>query len=214
VLHPAALPEGDRGDALIGRGPRAAGEDHPAFLRGEIATDFIDEHFVDGVSRIPPATQDLHCMVIAAVLVYHNRWALTRESLRPMMAQVGAVEAPPRRQSYVVRAGPDDFTVELEGGPESHRWSVRVDERAYDVVTPEFEFYRRRLNLKIDGVSHMFRLQYEGSHIRAFFSGIARIFEIYKPHEWALTRYMLREKRVVREDALRCPMPGLITGSR
>jgi propionyl-CoA carboxylase alpha chain len=150
-------------------------------------------------------------MVIAAVLVYHNRWALTRESLKPMMAQVGGVQEPRRRQSYVVRACPDDFTVDLEGDPESHRWSVRVDERTYDVVTPEFEFYRRRLNLKIDGASHMFRLQYEGSHIRAFFSGIARIFEVYKPHEWALTRYMLQEKRVVREDALRCPMPGMIT---
>jgi propionyl-CoA carboxylase alpha chain len=184
---------------------------HPAFLRGEIDTDFIDEHFADGVSKAPPATRDLHCMVIAAVLVYHNRWALTRESLKPMMAQVGGVQEPRRRQSYVVRACPDDFTVDLEGDPESHRWSVRVDERTYDVVTPEFEFYRRRLNLKIDGASHMFRLQYEGSHIRAFFSGIARIFEVYKPHEWALTRYMLQEKRVVREDALRCPMPGMIT---
>ena len=184
---------------------------HPAFLRGELSTDFIDEHFVDGVSKAPPAIEDLHCMVIAAVLVYHNRWALTRESLKPMMPQVGGAQAPQRKQSYVVRAHPDDFAVELEGDPESHRWSVRVDERTYEVVTPEFEFYRRRLNLKIDGVSHMFRLQYEGSHIRAFFSGIARIFEVYKPHEWELTRYMLRERRVVLENTLKCPMPGMIT---
>jgi propionyl-CoA carboxylase alpha chain len=184
---------------------------HPAFLRGELSTDFIDEHFADGISKAPPAIEDLHCMVIAALLVYHNRWALTRESLKPMMPQVGGAQALRRKQSYVVRAHPDDFTVELEGNPESHRWSVRVDERTYEVVTPEFEFYRRRLNLKVNGVSHMFRLQYEGSHIRAFFSGIARIFEVYKPHEWELTRYMLRERRVVRENSLKCPMPGMIT---
>ncbi len=185
---------------------------HPAFLRGELSTDFIDEHFAEGVSKTPPASEDLHCMVIAALLVYHNRWALTRESLKPMMPQVGgAQQAPQRKQSYVVRAHPDHFTVELNGEPDSHRWSVRVDERTYEVVTPDFEFYRRRLNLKIDGVSHMFRLQYEGSHIRAFFSGIARIFEVYKPHEWELTRYMLRERKEVREDSLECPMPGRIT---
>ena len=184
---------------------------HPAFLRGELSTNFIDEHFVDGVSKAPPAIEDLHCMVIAAVLVYHNRWALTRESLKPMMPQVGGAQAPQRKQSYIVRAHPDDFSVELDDEPESHRWAVRVDERTYEVVTPEFEFYRRRLNLKIDGVSHMFRLQYEGSHIRAFFSGIARIFEVYKPHEWELTRYMVRERGVVREDTLKCPMPGMIT---
>jgi len=184
---------------------------HPAFMRGELATDFIDEHFMDGVSKAPPAIEDLHCMVIASVLVYHNRWALTRESLKPMMPHVGAGPPPRRKQRYVVRAHPDDFAVELDGDPESHRWSVRVDERTYEVVTPEFEFYRRRLNLKIDGASHMFRLQYEGSHIRAFFSGIARIFEVYKPHEWELACYMLRERRVVLENTLKCPMPGMIT---
>jgi propionyl-CoA carboxylase alpha chain len=184
---------------------------HAAFLRGELATDFIDEHFVDGVSKAPPAIEDLHCMVIASVLVYHNRWALTRESLKPMMPHVGGAQTPQRKQRYVVRADPDDFSVELDGDPDSRRWSVRVDERTYDVVSPEFEFYRRRLNLKIDGVSHMFRLQYEGSHIRAFFSGIARIFEVYKPHEWELTRYMVQQKRVVLENTLKCPMPGMIS---
>ena len=128
-----------------------------------------------------------------------------------MMPQVGGAQTLQRQQSYVVRAQPDEFSVDLDGDPESHRWSVRVDERTYEVVTPEFEFYRRRLNLKIDGVSHMFRLQYEGSHIRAFFSGIARIFEVYKPHEWELTRYMVRERRAVLENTLKCPMPGMIT---
>jgi propionyl-CoA carboxylase alpha chain len=183
----------------------------PAFLRGELSTDFIDEHFEDGVSKAPPALEDLHYIVIASVLVYHNRWALTRESLKPMMPQVGAAQLPRRKQRYVVRADPDHFTVDLDGDPESRRWSVRVDERAYEVVTPEFEFYRRRLKLEIDGVSHMFRLEYEGSHIRAFFSGIARIFEVYKPHEWKLTRYMVRERKVVLENTLKCPMPGTIS---
>jgi propionyl-CoA carboxylase alpha chain len=184
---------------------------HPAFVRAELSTDFIDEHFVDGVSKDPPATDDLHLMTIAAVLVYHNRWALVRESLRPMMSQVGGVQTPQRMQRYVVRAQTDEFSVEIEGNPESRRWTVRVDNRTYEVVTPEFEFYRRRLNLNVNGVSYRFRLQYEGSHIRTFFSGIARLFEIYKPHEWELARYMLRVKRVVQENVLRCPMPGMIT---
>jgi len=184
---------------------------HPAFGRADLATDFIDEHFVDGVSKAPPAAEDLHFMVIAAVLVYHNRWALIRESLKPMMPQVGGAQAPQRKQRYIVRAQADDFSVDLEGDPETRRWTLRVDNHNYEVVTPEFEFYRRRLNLKIDGVSHRFRLQYEGSHIRAFFSGIARVFEIYKPHEWELARYMLRVKKVVEENVLRCPMPGMVT---
>ena len=178
---------------------------------GELTTDFIDEHFVDGVSKAPPASEDLHYMVIAAVLVYHSRWALTRESLKPMMSQVGGTEGAAAKARVHRRAHPDHFTVELDGDPESHRWSVRVDERTYEVVTPEFEFYRRRLNLKIDGVVRMFRLQYEGSHIRAFFSGIARLFEVYKPHEWELTRHMLRERKEARDDSPKCAMPGMIT---
>jgi propionyl-CoA carboxylase alpha chain len=111
----------------------------------------------------------------------------------------------------VVRAGPDVFRVELEGDPSTRRWRVRVDGSAYDVATPEFEFYRRRLRLDIDGVSQMFRLQYDGSHIRAAFAGVVRTFEVYTPREWELGRFMLRQTGPARENVLRCPMPGLVT---
>ncbi|MBI5013886.1 MAG: acetyl-CoA carboxylase biotin carboxylase subunit [Deltaproteobacteria bacterium] len=184
---------------------------HPAFLRGDLSTDFIEQHFKNGVPDEPPPPQTLHFMVLATVLVYFNRRSLIRESLLPMSPHVGKAPATQTIRSYVVRAADDVFRVELRGAPDARQWSIRVDDATYDVVAPEFEFYRRRLNLKIDGASHMFRLQYEGSHLRAYFAGIIRIFEIYTPREWELTQHMLRGTRVVKENTLKCPMPGLIT---
>ncbi|MBI5442606.1 MAG: ATP-grasp domain-containing protein [Deltaproteobacteria bacterium] len=184
---------------------------HPAFVRGELSTNFIRRHFEAGTSDVAPGPEALHPMAIAAVLVYHNRQFLVRESLKAMSPQVGRTRPAPRPHAYVVRAGPDVFRVELEGDPSVRRWQVRVDGSAYDVATPEFEFYRRRLSLRIDGVSQMFRLQYEGSHIRASFCGVVRTFEMYSPREWELGRYMLRQAGPVQENVLRCPMPGLIT---
>ena len=183
----------------------------PAFGRGELATDFIERHFDQGQSREPPPVENLHAMVMAAVLVYHNRQGLVRASLKPMSPLVGAPPDLHKTYRYTVWGDGDAFKVELDGDPGSRTWRIRVDGTPYEVITPEFEFYRRRLTLKIDGVSQMFRLQYYESHIRAHFCGIVRTFEIYSSREWRLNRHMLRGRKTVQENVLRCPMPGLIT---
>jgi len=184
---------------------------HSAFIRGELNTGFIEQHFENGVSKDPPAVELLHMMAIAALLVYHNRWASVRESLRPMMPQVGSAQPSKSTYRYIVRASPDVFVLDLDGDPESRRWTARIGDCTYAVITPQFEFYRRRLKLTINGTSHMFRLRYEGSFIQTFYCGIVRTFEIYSPREWELSRIMLRDKKVPREDSLKCPMPGMVT---
>ncbi|MGC8659262.1 MAG: acetyl/propionyl/methylcrotonyl-CoA carboxylase subunit alpha [Desulfomonilaceae bacterium] len=184
---------------------------HPAFANSELSTDFINDHFEDGQSRIPPSEQDLHYMTIATVLVSHTRRNLVRDSLRPMSPHVGATEPPPPVHKYVVRTSDNIFEIVLEGSEQNRRWNINVNDKLYKVVAPEFEYYRRRLKLYIDGIAHMFRLQYLDNHIRAYFCGIVRIFEIYTPLEWSLAHFMLRETKEVQEDSLKCPMPGLIT---
>ncbi|MDR3604601.1 MAG: acetyl-CoA carboxylase biotin carboxylase subunit [Syntrophaceae bacterium] len=184
---------------------------HPAFASAELSTNFIDEHFEDGQSRIPPSEQDLHYMTMAAVLVSHTRRNLVRDSLRPMSPHVGGAEPPPAIHKYVVRTSHNVFDVLLEGSEQNRRWNVTVNDKQYKVVAPEFEYYRRRLKLYIDGIANMFRLQYLDNHIKAYFCGIVRIFEIYTPLEWSLAHFMLRDIKPVQENSLKCPMPGLIT---
>jgi propionyl-CoA carboxylase alpha chain len=184
---------------------------HPAFVNAELSTGFIDEHFEDGVSLLPPSEENLHYMTIAAALVFHTRRNLVRDSLRPMSSNVGAVEPLPPVHQYLVRVIPDVFEVQLESLEQAGYWSIIVDGKLYKVVAPEFEYYRRRLKLQIDGIKHIFRLQYTDNHIMAFFCGIVRTFEIYTPLEWSLAHFMLRDVKPVRENALRCPMPGLVT---
>lgn len=184
---------------------------HPAFVSGALSTDFIEDHFVDGKSKISPSKENLHYMAIAALLVYHTRRRLIRDSLKPMAPCVGAPEAFCVDDQYVVRAHPDVFNMSLGSSENSRTWTVSVNGKTYRVVAPDFEYYRRRLKLEIDGVSHMFRLQYQENHIRAFYSGIVRTFEIYNPLEWSVAHFMLRDVKTTQENELRCPMPGLIT---
>jgi propionyl-CoA carboxylase alpha chain len=62
----------------------------------------------------------------------------------------------------------------------------------------------------INGERHYFYLQYKEQFIWVAFCGITRTFEIYSPREWELAKYMPKGKRVVIEDALFSPMPGLV----
>lgn len=112
---------------------------------------------------------------------------------------------------YNVRVDGEVFKLRLKGERTSRRWEVLLDGRFYEVITPEFAYYRRRLVLKINGVSHMFRMQYCDNHIMAFYNGVIRTLEIYTPAEWSLTQYMLRDKQAAADNELRCPMPGLLT---
>lgn len=79
----------------------------------------------------------------------------------------------------------------------------------HTVETPDLEFYRRRLKLKMYGRIHRFRLRVEQSFIFIAFSGITRLFEMYTPKEWEMMQHM--PTRTERPDnVLVCPMPGLV----
>jgi len=185
---------------------------HPAFMKGDVSTGFMEEHFKDGQAKTKPPALYLHYMALAATLVYHNRQNLVRASLRPMAAQVGGVSPFKPRFDYVVKGGDNPLELRLQqADPASRNWEVWVDGHLYHVTTPPFEFYRRRLKLEIDGKFHRFLLQYSGNFIRTTFSGISRTLEIYTPLEWKLTRHVPTppmEKAM--DHSLPCPMPGII----
>jgi len=184
--------------------------DHPAFAAGDLSTDFIPEHFEGGRSRQAPDRAKVDFMVMAATLIFHNRQALVRQSLSPLSPLVGTTRTRFQAMQYMVKAEDEVCKVQLEKRPEGSQWRIFVDDRAYEVITPEFEFYRRRLRLKINGESHMFRLKFEENHILVFFCGIVRFLEVYTPLEWQLNQHMVRTRPVQEEDVLRCPMPGLV----
>ena len=183
---------------------------HPSFVAGSFSTAFIDEHCADGQVQTPPCQEHLISMMIAATLVYHNRANLVRSSLKPMVARVGGSPAEKPWHHYMVRSNNDMFKVRLHGDHASSDWTVVVNDKLYQVVTPEFEFYRRRLKLNINGESHLFRLEYRGNFMWSAFCGITRVFEIYSPLEWELAQYMPKTEKMIAEAVLRCPMPGLV----
>ncbi len=187
---------------------------HPAFIEGRLSTNFIDEHFEQGVMKIEPPMDKLELMVIACTLVYHNRQSLVRESLKPMAARVGPDHRPHVWHRYVVKGERNTFTIRLLGHIDSHRWETYVNDNYYEVVTPDFEFYRRRLKLTINGRKEYFRLQYRENFFWAAFCGINRIFEVYSPREWELAQYMPKERKSALDNVLISPMPGLAVDIR
>jgi propionyl-CoA carboxylase alpha chain len=187
---------------------------HPEFVAGRLSTGFIEEHFEKGLPKIHPPAERLNLMAMAATIVYHNRQNLTRESLKPMAAQVGGAYETRNFNPYMVRCGQGVFEICLRKDPPPHEWTVTVAGRSYAVTTPKFEFYRRRLRLTIDGRSHMFRLYYQYSFFGVAFCGIARIFEVFSPKEWQLAKYMPAPGDKALENVLLCPMPGLVVEIR
>lgn len=183
---------------------------HPAFIRGELSTDFIGEHFEDGQAKIAPPTEHLHYMALVVTLFYHNRQSLVRNSLKPMTAYIGGTPHQKASHQYMAKEGDTVFELWLHRDEAPHAWVVMVNKNRYQVVTPEFEFYRRRLELKINGELHQFRLQYRENFIWVAFCGITRTFEVYSPLEWRLVRYVPEPKKKILDSVLRCPMPGLI----
>jgi len=183
---------------------------HPAFVAGDLSTDFIARNMEKPENRPPAPVTWLHRMVIASVLVHHNRRGLVVESLKPMAPRVGGVREPDAECEYFVKAGDESFHVRLRKLPDHNRWRCDVDGKPYDVVTPDFEFYRRRLRLQIDGEPQRFLLRYEANFIRTAHCGIRRTFEVYSPREWQLARYMPPAVEEVDTDQLVCPMPGLV----
>lgn len=184
--------------------------DHPAFVQGDLSTDFIEEHFVSGHSKAPVRLENLHYMIMGAVLIYHTRENVVRESLKPMAAVVGGAHLPRQSHDYVVRVDDSVFSVTLQGDQVTRRWRINLNGASYEVITPEFEYYRRRLKLTINGSSHMFRFRYQDDHLRGFFCGIVRTFEVYTPGEWNLVKFMPKKREAVQQNVLKCPMPGLV----
>ncbi len=183
---------------------------HPAFIDGDMTTHFIDEHFDKGLMKIDPPVECLEKMVIAATMVYHNRQNQVRDSLKPMISKVGTVSKTKVWHNYVVKGLTNTFTIKLHNHTDTQDWEVVVNEREYQVKTPCFEFYRRRLRLYINGEKEYFRLQYKENFIWSAFCGITRTFEVYSPREWELAQHMPLEKKSALDNILLSPMPGLL----
>jgi propionyl-CoA carboxylase alpha chain len=185
---------------------------HHVFIEGDISTDFIKK-YMDAPKLKPVVNiEHLHHAAIAAALVYHNKKNLIRLSLKPMAAQVGATATAILKDSYhyIVKGGDDVFDLIVRGDQESRNWEIAVDGVGYKVVTPKFEFYRRRLSLKINGKDHMFRMQNRGNFVKAAYCGISRTYEIYSPREWELARFMPDSRKRVAQNILVSSMPGMI----
>ena len=184
---------------------------HPAFIKGEMTTAFIDEHYDSGRAKILPEQESLDLMAIASTIVYHNRQNLIKKSLIPMAAKVGKAHLHEEELfHFIVKLEEQILTVVISEGPEEHHWTMWVEGREYEVVTPVFEFYRRRIRLKINNATHYFRLQYAGNFIRTAFRGINHTFEIYTPKEYQVSHYMPVVEEKGNDNVLLSPMPGLV----
>lgn len=183
---------------------------HPAFIAGDLSTDFIAEHLADEAKWIAPPEKTLHVMAIAATLIYHLREDLVQHSLLPMRAQVGSTAPPKRRHAYIAKSDGATFDMGIEHQASENEWRIQVDDVIYEVITPPMEYYRRRLKLTINGQPLHFRLRYSGNFIEEAFCGIIRTFEIYSPKEWQVARFMPQPAAKAVDNLLRCPMPGLV----
>ena len=183
---------------------------HPSFVKGDLSTDFIDDHFEKGQMKLPTPEEWLQFMAIAVTLIYHNRQSLVHESLKPLMAKVGAPHHSKNLFTYMVKGEDVFFELCLMKNPAPQSWTVTVNGRKYQVVTPEFEFFRRRIKLRIDGKTQFFRTKYRDNNIWVAHRGATRIFGIYSPLEWKLSYHMPKPKKVPPEDVVRCPMPGMV----
>jgi propionyl-CoA carboxylase alpha chain len=182
---------------------------HPQFAAGHLNTGFIDQHFQDSRPTIPPDRQTIELAALAATIIHHARTVAVRKSLRPMVSRIGGEKTTEDKHNYTVRTENDVLDLLLEGTT-GRLWTIHVDGRTYQIEIPEFEFYRRRLKLVINGRVHRFRLQVENSFFFVAFSGITRWFEIYTPKEWDLMKHMPTRSERPTDNVLVCPMPGLV----
>jgi propionyl-CoA carboxylase alpha chain len=187
---------------------------HPSFIAGDLSTSFIDAHFEGGIPKIDPPMDRLELMAIACGLVYHNRLGLVRDSLKPVVSRVGVAHGPETWHEYIVRGEKDLFALRLLAQPNPHHWEVFLNDTRYEVITPEFEFYRRRLKLIVNGNAEYFRLQYQDNDFLASFCGISRIFEVYSPREWELAQFMPKRGKPSIDNVLLSPMPGMVVEIR
>ena len=183
----------------------------PEFAEGNLSTGFIDQHFEGGLSKRSPSLQHLQLEAMAATLIYHTRTVAVRESLRHMISDIGGRRDMGKTHPYKVRSQGELFEVTLNGTPISGEiCTFRVDGTTHQIEIPQFEFFRRRLKLIVDGQEYRFRVRFEESFMFMSFNGISRLFEVYTPKEWAMMKYMPEKADKVANNILVCPMPGLV----
>jgi len=182
----------------------------PAFAAGEINTGFIDRLYHGHIPLSPPDERNLKLSALAAALIYHVRTILVRESVKPLVSRIGGGKGTAGIHQYVVRSQGDVYDVQLEKGPEKQMWTIQVNQEKMTVNTPDFEFYRRRLRLKINGQFHRFRLRTDQSFFWIAFCGLTRRYEVYCPKEWDLISHMPERLEKPPSNELQCPMPGLV----
>ncbi|MGM0404181.1 MAG: acetyl/propionyl/methylcrotonyl-CoA carboxylase subunit alpha [Thermodesulfobacteriota bacterium] len=183
---------------------------HPAFVQGDLDTDFIERHFDGGTPLHPPDERSMKLSAIVAALIYHVRAMAVRESIKPMVSRIGGSKAAAGPHRYFVSSDTSNYEVTLEKASKGRFWSVNVNGEKLSLETPDFEFYRRRLKLNIDGSVHRFRLRVENSFFWIAFCGLTRLFEVYTPKEWALLKHIPRRDERPTSNVLECPMPGLV----
>ncbi len=187
---------------------------HPLFIEGKLSTNFIAENMEALLNNEHASETQFHHMILAAVLIHHNRRNLEIESLKPIVSNIGGKKEQIQQIEYMVRSGSDILPVKLKRGRKTNQWTIMVSDKQYEVETPEFEFYRRRIKLLIDGKYHRFQLHNKGSFIVATFCGMSRTIEIYSLQEWDLIKYMPELVEKTPENVLECPMPGLVVDIR
>lgn len=181
------------------------------FAEGELSTNFIEQHFSDGVCKRSPSGQHLRLCALAATLIHHVRTVAVRESLRPMVSEIGGTHDPDVKHAYTVRADDTSYDVVLEGPIISGQsMTIKVDGVDHKVKIPVFEFFRRRLKLVINNQPYRFRLVVGDQFMHVSFNGISKIYEVYSPQEWEMMRYMPQKEERSQKDLLLCPMPGLV----
>ncbi|MFW6334797.1 MAG: acetyl/propionyl/methylcrotonyl-CoA carboxylase subunit alpha [Desulfosalsimonas sp.] len=185
-----------------------------AFSDARLSTDFIPENFDGAEAKEDPPEEHVNRLVMAVSLVYHCRNSLVRESLKPMVSEIGSRLTDKERFEYMAKSGDEVFRVVLHGNSAERTWTISINGREYDVTHPPFEFYRRRLKLTINGGVHRFIIRFVGNFISGSYCGLNRIFEIYTPREWELATHMPSPRKRVSEDAIRCPMPGQVVEVR
>ena len=183
---------------------------HPVFIQGDLSTDFIPTYLFDESKKLESPIAVLHAMATATTLIYHLRESLLQSALLPLQSRVGATRLKKGHFDYIAKSEDDIFNIRLEKDGSNLQWRVCVDDSTYRVVTPQLEFYRRRLKLSINGEESHFRLKYQGNFTKAAFCGVTRTFEIYNPREWKLSRFMPPPSVKEAENILECPMPGLV----
>jgi propionyl-CoA carboxylase alpha chain len=182
----------------------------PAFAGGRLDTGFIDRYFDGHLPLSPPDDRHLKLSALTAALVYHVRDILVRESVKPMVTLIGGEQGITGVHHYVVRSESEVYEVRMQKGEDGNQWTIWVNQEQMTVVSPDFEFYRRRLKLTIDGRVHRFRLRCDRSFFWIAFCGLNRLYEVYRPEEWDLIGHMPAGKEILPSDELPCPMPGLV----